>query len=356
MGKDLYKILGLTKSATLDDIKKAYKKLALKYHPDKNKSTGAEEKFKEIAEAYEVLSDPKKREKYDNFGEDAFKTGFDPSSGGGFSTGGNPGGFTYSFSSNDPRQTFAQFFGGSDPFATFFQNGSTGDFDSDDGLSGGNLGGTQFTNIGGIPFSFSSLNGSNKGFSTKQQMGKSRNLKQDPPVERHIEVSLDEVLKGCTKKMKLNRNVFDPLTGQSRREEKIMQINVKPGWKAGTKIRFEKEGDRKPDSIPADVIFIIKDKPHPLFKREGQDIVYTAKITLKDALCGGSVIVKNLENKSFKVNFDEVNPTTVKRISGQGLPNSKEVNQRGDLLVRFDIKFPERLSPDVKKTLFNCLP
>lgn len=70
-------------------------------------------------------------------------------------------------------------------------------------------------------------------------------------------------------KMKLNRNVYDPSTGQTRREEKIMQINIKPGWKAQTKIRFEKEGDRKPDTIPADVIFIIKDKPHSIFRREG---------------------------------------------------------------------------------------
>jgi len=354
MGKDFYKVLGISKTATIDDIKKAYKKLALKYHPDKNKSAGAEERFKEVAEAYEVLSDPTKRQKYDTMGEDAFKQGFDPSGGSGFGgTGGN--GYTYTFSSTDPRQTFAQFFGGSDPFAAFFSNGSGGDIDSDDNMGGGT---TQFTNIGGLggmPFSFGNLNNGQR-FTSKSQPRQTKALKQDPPVERNLEVSLEEVMKGCTKKMKLNRNVIDPSTGHTKREEKIMQINVRPGWKAGTKIRFEKEGDRKSDSIPADVIFIIKDKAHPLFKREGQDIIYTAKITLKEALCGCTVLVKNLEGKSFEVKCNQVTPSTVKRIAGQGLPNSKDTSKRGDLLVKFDIRFPENLSESTKATLRSILP
>lgn len=350
MGKDFYKVLGLSKNATLDDIKKAYKKLALKYHPDKNKSPAAEEKFKEVAEAYEVLSDPTKKQKYDTLGEDAFKHGFDPSSGGGFGNAAGNGGFTYSFTSNDPRQTFAQFFGGSDPFAAFFSNGSAGDFDSDDGNMGTSS--HQFANIGGMPFSFG---GPSQRFTSKQE-SRPKNLKQDPPVERNLEVSLEEVLKGSTKKMKLNRNVYDPSTGQTRREEKIMQINIKPGWKENTKIRFEKEGDRRPNSVPADVVFILKDKPHKDFRREGQDIVYTARITLKEALCGCTVLVKNLEGKTFEIKCNQVTPSTVRRIPNQGLPNSKDVTKRGDLLVKFDIKFPDNLSDSVKSTLRNVLP
>lgn len=290
-------------------------------------------------------------------GEDAFRQGFDPSSGN-FGSGGP--GFAYTFTSNDPRQTFAQFFGGSDPFAAFFQNGGTGgDADSDDGLGGIH----QFANIGGMPFSFGNMGGGfgNTGgqrfTATTRPSNRPKNAqKQDPPVERQLEVSLEELLKGCTKKMKLNRNVYDPSTGQTRREEKIMQINIKPGWKALTKIRFEKEGDRKPDTIPADVIFIIKDKPHPIFKREGQDIVYTAKISLKDALCGTSVIVKDLEGKPYDIKCNQVNPTTVKRVPGKGLPYPKDQSKRGDLLVKFDIKFPESLSESVKQTLRMCLP
>lgn len=356
MGKDFYKTLGISKTATIDEIKKAYKKLALKYHPDKNKSPGAEEKFKDIAEAYEILSDKDKRAKYDQFGDSAFTnggSGFEPGQGG--FTGGN-GGYTYTFTSNNARDTFAQFFQGQDPFSTFFSNGG-GDFDSDDG---GNIGsgGNPF-NIGGFPFSFTSTNLGGAGPRVKQTMGqtnKSKPLKQDAPVERNLEVSLEDIMKGCTKKMKLNRNVYDPSTGQTKREEKIMQINVKPGWKSGTKIRFEKEGDRRADSIPADVIFIIKDKPHPTFKRENQDIIFTAKVSLKQALTGCNVIVKNLDGKPFELKMKQITPDTVKRIEGQGLPHPKDPSKRGDLIVKFNIQFPHNLSDTVKESLRKLLP
>lgn len=114
MGKDYYKTLNIPKNASEDDIKKAYKKMALKYHPDKNKSPGAEDKFKEIAEAYEVLSDSQKRKVYDLGGEEAL--------GGQSAAPGGGGGRTFSYTySGDPRATFAQFFGGSNPFEAFFE-------------------------------------------------------------------------------------------------------------------------------------------------------------------------------------------------------------------------------------------
>lgn len=123
MGKDYYSILGISKNASEDEIKKAYRKLALKYHPDKNKSPEAEEKFKLIAEAYEVLSDKKKRDIYDQFGEEGLQNG---GSGGrsGFSNGSGPH-FTYTFH-GDPRATFAQFFGTDNPFEMFFNMGGLG--------------------------------------------------------------------------------------------------------------------------------------------------------------------------------------------------------------------------------------
>ncbi|TGZ71452.1 hypothetical protein CRM22_002628, partial [Opisthorchis felineus] len=118
MGKDYYQILGITKDATDDAIKKAYKKMALKYHPDKNKSPNAEEKFKEIAEAYDVLSDPKKREIYDKYGEEGLKTGVSGGEGGGT-------GFTYTFH-GDPREMFRVFFGSDDTLGSLFGMGSGG--------------------------------------------------------------------------------------------------------------------------------------------------------------------------------------------------------------------------------------
>jgi len=110
MGKDFYKILGISRTATDDEIKKAYRKLALKYHPDKNKAPNAEEQFKLVAEAYEVLSDKKKREIYDQYGEEGLKGSPSGGGGGGGGGGGHPGHYTYTFH-GDPRATFAQFFG-----------------------------------------------------------------------------------------------------------------------------------------------------------------------------------------------------------------------------------------------------
>jgi DnaJ-class molecular chaperone len=121
MGKDYYKTLGIAKGASDDEIKKAYRKLALKFHPDKNKAAGAEERFKEIAEAYEVLSDKKKRDVYDQYGEEGLKGGIPGSGGGGGGMHSNGGPqFSYQYH-GDPRATFAQFFGNSNPFASFFE-------------------------------------------------------------------------------------------------------------------------------------------------------------------------------------------------------------------------------------------
>ena len=123
MGKDYYSILGISKNASDDEIKKAYRKLALKFHPDKNKSPEAEEKFKLIAEAYEVLSDKKKRDIYDQFGEEGLQGG-GSNNHGGYSNGSGPH-FTYTFH-GDPRATFAQFFGTDNPFEMFFNMGGLG--------------------------------------------------------------------------------------------------------------------------------------------------------------------------------------------------------------------------------------
>lgn len=109
--------------------------------------------------------------------------------------------------------------------------------------------------------------------------------KQDPPVTYDLCVSLEEVFSGCTKKMKISRRRLNPDGHSMRTEDKILAVEVKRGWKEGTKITFPKEGDQTPNNIPADIIFIVKDKPHAVFKRDGSDIIYPAKISLKE-VCG----------------------------------------------------------------------
>ena len=291
MGKDYYKTLNLVKGASDDDIKKAYRKLALKYHPDKNKEPGAEEKFKEVAEAYEILSDPKKKEIYDKYGEEGLKmgsnggsagtAGFGPGAGGG----GGPGGFSYTWS-GDPNETFRMFFGNSNPFAAFFDE--SGADDSESGVPGG---------FGGFPGMFRFTSG-NFGPQMHQQMGgggggggagigsgnnvSSKKKSQDPPIYHDLFVSLEDIASGTTKKMKISRKVLGSDNRTTHVEDKVLTIDIKPGWKAGTKITFPREGDQSPNTVPADIVFIIKDKPHQFFKRDGCDLVFTARISLKE--------------------------------------------------------------------------
>jgi DnaJ homolog subfamily B member 5 len=103
---------------------------------------------------------------------------------------------------------------------------------------------------------------------------------QDPPIEHDLPVTLEEINLGCVKKMKISRRVVQP-DGTSKKEDKHVSIAVRPGWKSGTKVTFQKEGDQAKGKVPADIVFIIKDKPHPLFRREGCDLRYTARLTLK---------------------------------------------------------------------------
>ncbi|GIX72075.1 dnaJ homolog subfamily B member 4 [Caerostris extrusa] len=325
-------------------------KLALKYHPDKNKTPEAEEKFKEVAEAYEVLSDKKKKEVYDQFGEEGLKGGMGGGGGGG--AGQN---YHYTFH-GDPRATFAQFFGTDNPFESFFNMGGMGhsgstifygdeDMDVDDPFS--HFGGR----VGGNPFRSQSFTAGSPNVHRSKPKG------QDPPLEHDLYVTLEDIAKGCTKKMKISRKVLLPDGRSTKREDKVLSINVKPGWKAGTKITFQREGDQTPNSIPADISFIIRDKPHLIFKREGSDIRYTAKVSLKEALCGTKLEIPSLsgEKRMLKIT-DIIKPNFVHRIKGLGLPLPKEPTKKGDLIVAFEIKFPEHLPDTTKEILREVLP
>ena len=179
---------------------------------------------------------------------------------------------------------------------------------------------------------------------------------QDATIEKEVFVSLEDIAKGVEKKMKISRTVFDEM-GNQRNEEKVLTITVKPGWKAGTKVTFAREGDKIPGKVPADIAFIIRDKPHHTYTRDGSNICYKHSLTLKEALCGSVAQIPTLDGKKVGLNLlDEViKPTTVKRLQGYGLPFPKEPSKRGDLVVKFDIKFPEKLSQSSKDILFDVL-
>ncbi|XP_016115522.1 dnaJ homolog subfamily B member 1-like [Sinocyclocheilus grahami] len=332
MGRDYYSVLGIQQGASDDEIKKAYRKQALRYHPDKNKSPGAEDKFKQIAEAYDVLSDQKKKDVYDRFGEEGLKGGI-PGGGGG---GGN---FTYTFQ-GDPHAMFTEFFGGRNTFGQFFgRNGCMEeDMETDD------------------PFASFGMGSFPRSFNTRSHGGRLEK-KQDPPVTHDLRVSLDEVFTGCTKKMKISRKRLNPDGRTTRSEDKILSVEVKKGWKEGTKITFPREGDETPSNIPADVVFVVKDKPHPVYKRDGSVVIYPAKITLREALCGCTVNVPTLDGRKIKLTTQEIiRPGMKRHVTGEGLPLPKSPDRRGDLVVKYEVLFPERLSQSAKDTIANVLP
>ncbi|XP_040013727.1 dnaJ homolog subfamily B member 5 isoform X5 [Xiphias gladius] len=324
-GKDFYKILGVSPESNEDEIKKAYRKMALKFHPDKNSDADAEDRFKEIAEAYEILADPKKRSIYDQFGEEGESQG---------------SAFRNNFQS-DPHATFSSFFHGSDHFDIFFGS----DFDGEDDLFNPFRRFT-FSNVGGFA-------GHEGGLRRGQ-----RRL-QGEAVVHDLPVTLEDVMHGCTKHVKITRSRLNPDGRSLRSEDKVLNVVVKKGWKAGTKITFPREGDETPNNTPADITFILRDKEHPQYKREGSNIVYTAKITLKEALCGCTVNVPTLDNRMMPLPCsDVIKPGAVRRLRGEGLPLPKSPSQRGDLVVEFQVLFPDRIPPQsreiIKHSLAQC--
>ncbi|KAM8793943.1 dnaJ homolog subfamily B member 1 [Eudromia elegans] len=334
MGKDYYRTLGLSRGASDEEIKRAYRRQALRYHPDKNKEAGAEERFKEVAEAYDVLSDPKKREVFDKYGEEGLKGGAGgPCGAGGPGAAPNGPSFSYTFR-GDPHAMFAEFFDGRNPFDTFFAQ-RNGDDDDEDAATFG-------------AFRFARGPRGDAGTTGRRQ---------DPPVLYDLKVSLEEIYTGCTKKMKISHKRLNPDGKTVRSEDKILTIEVKRGWKEGTKITFPKEGDQTPHNIPADVVFVLKDKPHEVFRREGSDVIYPAQISLREALCGCTVHAPTLDGRTIPLVFQDVlRPGVKRRVPGEGLPLPRSPERRGDLVIEFEVRFPERIPPAARPLLQQILP
>ena len=296
----------------------------------------------------------RKRQIFDQCGEEGLKRG----GGGGPGPGGMPAGFEggYTFTS-DPREIFTQFFGpGVNPFEGMMFGGVDGS-DMHSGMGGGprmtsfSFGGVPGRSSGSGSMDFASMTGGlgSGGF------GGGRGMQQDPPVEHPLNLHLEELCTGCTKKMKISRTVVS--SGGSRsKEEKIVAVEVKPGWKAGTKVTFAREGDQLPGKIPSDVVFVIGEKPHAKFKREGNDLRHKVDVSLRTALCGGEVNIPYIEGDVVKRKVvGIINPATEERIVGRGMPISKQPGQRGDLLVNYNIRFPTAISDKDKKQLDNIL-
>ncbi|KAJ4953398.1 hypothetical protein NE237_030230 [Protea cynaroides] len=192
--------------------------------------------------------------------------------------------------------------------------------------------------------------------STTPIMFSSSNTKtKPPPIEKQLACTLEELLNGCTKKIKVTRDVITK-TGMIVQEEEILRIKVKPGWKKGTKITFEGMGDEKPGFLAADIIFLIAEKRHPIFKREDNDLILSVELPLVKALTGFTLSIPLLGGEKMGISLNEiVYPGYEKIIPGQGMPNPRENGKRGDLRVKFLINFPKELSDEQRSDIVNVL-
>lgn len=304
MADDYYKILGIDKSADATQIKKAYRKLALKYHPDKTKGDKAlEDKFKKISEAYAVLSDPEKRNQYDTYGSADFQQ---------------------RFSQEDIFRNFDL----GDILKEFGFGGRGGGFSSGFGR-GGQRGGMG----GGNPF-FHNMGG---GFG-QQQAVKGRDLEYEIPL------TLDELINGCSKTITINQG------GTT----KAIEVKIPKGLIKGKKIRLAGKGEPSPHGGPAGNLYIKSNpQPGPGYTTEGNDIHFNKTVTLTQALLGDTIEVVTPVDRTISMKLPAgTNHKAKMRIPGHGIPHMKG-NGCGDLYVVVNIRMPKKLTQQQKELILE---
>lgn len=289
------------------------------------------------------MSDKNKRAIYDQFGEEGLKAGPPPSGGASAGPGGFPGGFSFP-GGGGTTFTFTSGGGGFRPsnaddiFRHFFSSfgGGAGGFgmsmdDDDDFMMGGGMPG---------------------GFGGGARRRAAQQPQKPPAVKRSLPISLEDLYTGTTKRLKVTRKLRDGATGRFITTDKILTINVKPGWKAGTKIRFPGEGDELETGEAQDIEFIVEEKPHPVFKRDGDNLRMTMEISLADALAGFARQIKTLDGRTLNVNNTSsvIQPGQESRVIGEGMPNSK-TGRKGDLIITYKVKFPTTLTPAQKNLI-----
>ncbi|KAI2643620.1 hypothetical protein GGS21DRAFT_497285 [Xylaria nigripes] len=365
----LYDQLNIKPDATQEEIKKAYRKAALKWHPDKNKdSPGAAEKFKECSQAYEILSDPEKRKIYDQYGLEFLLRGGSapPPSENPFpnaQTGGAPGGFSgfdfggarpFHFTTTSSSNTF-NFSNPESIFSEFMRAGGGSDIrDEDDPVFKSFFGGAM---PGGVPRSSSSRSSRMRGYSSGDPFrgGATRDTTAEvSTVERALPLTLEELFKGNVKKMKIKRKTFDE-SGKRTTSDQVLEVPIKPGLKKGSKIKFKGVGDQE-EGGKQDLHFIIEEKPHPLFVRDGDDLIHTIDLDLKEALTGWKRTVTTIDGK--QINIERAGPTGTgmsDSYPGQGMPISRKQGERGNFIVKYNVKFPTSLTARQKQSLKEIL-
>ncbi|KAG1054630.1 hypothetical protein G6F43_003359 [Rhizopus delemar] len=329
-----YDILEVEVTATDNEIKKAYRKLAMKYHPDKNPDEG--ERFKEISHAYEILSDPDTRATYDQYGEEG--------------PGGGDGGFGMS-----ADELFANLFGGGFGGGDFYggppprrpRKGETMKYPLSVRLEDLYMGKhTKLALEKNVICSNCDGKGGKTGATRKcgscqgrgfkvamRQVGMGMIQQMQVPCEDCGHTG--EIAKDRCKKCKGKKVTV---------EKKFLDIFIEKGMGNGQKIVQKGEGDQEPGIEPGDVIIVLNQKEHDVFERKGADLLCKVKISLTEALCGfDKVLITHLDGRGIQVKNlpgNVIKPGMVKRVPNEGMPTYKHPDNRGDLYIQFDVEFP----------------
>ncbi len=357
--RDFYDILGVTKSATAEEIKKAYRKLAIKYHPDKNPDDkSAEDKFKEGAEAYEVLSNPEKKQRYDQYGHAG--------------VGGAAGGGGYGGGGMNMEDIFSQFGdifggGGGSPFDSFFGGGQS--------RGGGGRRVAKGTNLRiKVKLTLEEIaNGAEKKIKVNKQI--SCKTCDGSGAKDKSSVSSCKTCGGSGAVRRVTNTILGAMqttatcptchgSGQqitakcnschgdgTVRGEETISINIPAGVSEGMQLSMAGKGNAAPNGgIPGDLIILIEELPHEFLKREGNNVVYDLHVSIPDAALGASVEVPTIDGKA-KI---KIEPGTqsgkLLRLKGKGIP---EVNayHRGDQIIHVNIWTPKALSSEERELL-----
>ncbi|CAH8449809.1 unnamed protein product [Dicrocoelium dendriticum] len=327
--KRYYDILGVSPNATPEEIKKAYRKLALQHHPDKSKDNG--EKFKEISQAFEVIGDPTKRKIYDEGGEQALKEG-----------GADAGSF------HNPMDIFEMFFGGGGSRSRGPKRGKDTVFQLSVKLE-------------------ELYNGCVRKLSITKNVicpkcdgrgGKSGAVKLCPTcrgtgIQTHVRqlgVGFVQRIQSTCSVCKGEREIIDPkdcckaCEGRKVvREKKIIEVPIDKGMADGETIKFSGEGDAEPGLEPGDVVVVIDEQPHDRFVRRRTDLIYTMQLTLSEALCGFIRTINTLDDRTLLVTSkpgEVFTNTEYRSIEGEGMPRHRNPFEKGLLVIRFQVVFP----------------
>jgi len=312
MKKSFYDVLGIEKNASETEIKKAYRALSLKYHPDRNPSEEARALFPSINEAYETLSDKAKKQQYD-----MEMNGF-----GGIRMGSAHG------EMDDIQNIFNMMFGGQSRVPGFGGPGFPGVHVFHGPPAG-------FP--GGHPF---------------QHMFQS--MQKPPPIIKNVQITLEQAYVGCSLPIEIERWTME--NEVKTHEVETIYVPIQQGIDDNEIIVFRDKGHIAGDALRGDVKIVIHIANSTIFRRQGLDLLYSAKLSLRDALCGFSFELKHLNGKAMNItnysNKTIITPATKKVIPGLGMMRDKQV---GNLILEFDITFPASITPEQCEALEKIL-